>query len=143
MHLEPTSSQIIFSLYANFRKIASKCVMMSEFNFYRKTSSSGYKPSYWHNIGTEPLSHLTVGQLVDIAAERWGVREALVSVYQGHRFTFIEARNKVSFITNKWGRVLTQIFLKCVLCISHWFCCSFITYRNLLYKTHHTAQKQK
>jgi hypothetical protein len=51
-------------------------------------------------MGTEPLSHLTLGQLVDIAAERWGDKEALVSVYQDHRLSFSDARNKVAFIEN-------------------------------------------
>ncbi|KAJ4435732.1 hypothetical protein ANN_18349 [Periplaneta americana] len=53
-----------------------------------------YKPSYWHNPGTEPLSPLTVGQLVDIAADKWGDRTSLISLYQGHRFTFAEVREK-------------------------------------------------
>jgi hypothetical protein len=66
---------------------------------YRSIAPNGYKHSYWHSLGTEPLSHLTVGQLVDIAAECWGDREALVSVYQDHRFTFSEARDKVTSIT--------------------------------------------
>jgi hypothetical protein len=75
--------------------------MMSKFNFYCKTASSEYRPSYWHSTGTEPLSYLKIGQLVDIRAEWWRVREALVSVYQGLRFTFSEARDKVIFIM-KW-----------------------------------------
>jgi hypothetical protein len=58
--------------------------------------------SYWHNMGTEPLSHLTFGQLVDIAAERWGDREAVVSVYQEHRFTFSEVRDKVGLLSLIW-----------------------------------------
>jgi hypothetical protein len=47
-------------------------------------------------VATQPLSHLTIGQLVDVAAERWPDAEALVSVYQGLRLTFGEAREKVS-----------------------------------------------
>ena len=58
------------------------------------------KPSYFHCVGSEPLSSLTIGQLVDIAAEKWKDREALVSVYQGHRLTFNEVRNKVRQIHN-------------------------------------------
>ncbi|KAJ4435734.1 hypothetical protein ANN_18351 [Periplaneta americana] len=58
-------------------------------HFYRK-----YKPSYWHNPGAEPLCCLTLGQLVDQAVEQWGDKEAMVSLYQGHRFTFREARDK-------------------------------------------------
>ncbi|XP_069678756.1 medium-chain acyl-CoA ligase ACSF2, mitochondrial-like [Periplaneta americana] len=57
-------------------------------------SSRKYKPSYWHNPGAEPLCCLTLGQLVDQAVEQWGDKEAMVSLYQGHRFTFREARDK-------------------------------------------------
>jgi hypothetical protein len=52
----------------HLKRIPHKSVMMSKFYFYRKASYNGYKLSYWHNIGTELLSHLTYGQLVDIAA---------------------------------------------------------------------------
>jgi hypothetical protein len=72
---------------------------MKKLNACRSIVCNGYKRSYWHSLGTEPLSHLTIGQLVDIAAEHWGDKEALVSVYQDHRFTFSEARDKVTFIT--------------------------------------------
>jgi hypothetical protein len=90
-------------------------VTMVDLDFLRKTSYNGYKPSYWHSVGTKPLSHLTVGQLVDIAAERRGTREAVVSVYQGHRFTFSEARDKVNVVTNKW-RNGVQTFPKYIIC---------------------------
>lgn len=60
----------------------------------RSIAPNGYKPSYWHNVGAQPLTYLTVGQLVDIAVEHWGDKEALVSVYQDHRLTFSEARDK-------------------------------------------------
>ena len=63
------------------------------FALYR--GSSRYRPSYWHQPGTEPLCALTLGQVADIAAERWGDREALKSLYQGHRFTFRELRDEV------------------------------------------------
>jgi hypothetical protein len=33
--------------------------------------------------------------VVEIAAERWGDKEALKSLYQGQRFTFREVRNEV------------------------------------------------
>lgn len=72
---------------------------MMNLNAYRSISPNGHKPSYWHSLGTEPLTHHTVGQLVDIAAERWGDKEALLSVYQDHRITFSEARDKVISIT--------------------------------------------
>lgn len=76
--------------------IASKRVIAGILNILRETLPSGYKHSYWHNLGTEPLCHLTLGQLVDIAADRWRDDEALVSVYQDLRLTFGEAREKVS-----------------------------------------------
>jgi hypothetical protein len=53
------------------------------------------KLSYWHTTGTEPLSTLTLGQVIDIAVERWGDRVAFVSLYQGHSITYREARDKV------------------------------------------------
>ena len=53
------------------------------------------KLSYWHTTGTEPLSTLTLGQVIDIAVERWGDQVAFVSLYQGHSITFREARDKV------------------------------------------------
>ncbi|KDR21517.1 hypothetical protein L798_02982 [Zootermopsis nevadensis] len=53
--------------------------------------------SYWHSPGTEPLSPLTMGQLLDVAAERWGDREAVVSVFQNHRITFKQVLNKVTY----------------------------------------------
>ncbi|PNF20733.1 hypothetical protein B7P43_G17298, partial [Cryptotermes secundus] len=56
--------------------------------------SSKQKPSYWHSVGTEPLSTLTLGQLVDMAAERWADKEAVKSLYEGRSFTFRELRDK-------------------------------------------------
>jgi hypothetical protein len=81
---------------------------MIKLNAYRSITPNGYKPSYCHSLGTEPLSHLTIGQLVDIAAQRWGDKEALVSVYQGHRITFSEARDKVTFITYNLKQCLSN-----------------------------------
>lgn len=64
--------------------------------FLRARLQYGYKHSYFNNAGTEPLCHLTVGQLVDIAAEHRTDGEAFVSVSQGLRLTFGEAREQVS-----------------------------------------------
>jgi hypothetical protein len=33
--------------------------------------------------------------MIDIAAERWGDKEAFVSLFQGDRITYREARDKV------------------------------------------------
>lgn len=54
---------------------------------------ASFKPSYIHTQGSRPLCALTIGQLIDIAAEKWKDREAIVSIYQDHRFTFSEVRD--------------------------------------------------
>ena len=68
-----------------------------DYCFFR--DMNGFKPSYLHELGSNPLCALTVGQLVDIAVEKWKDREALVSIHQGHRFTFGEVRDKVNKYT--------------------------------------------
>ena len=60
---------------------------------YRESGTQ--KLSYWHTTGTEPLTTLTLGQVIDIAVERWGDRVAFVSLYQGHSITYREARDTV------------------------------------------------
>jgi hypothetical protein len=55
-----------------------------------------YKPSYLHCPGAEPLFALTLGQLVQKAAEQWGENEALVSVYEQQRYSFREILEKVT-----------------------------------------------
>ncbi|XP_069678061.1 medium-chain acyl-CoA ligase ACSF2, mitochondrial-like isoform X1 [Periplaneta americana] len=60
----------------------------------RSVSDRRYKPSYWHTPGKTPLSPLTIGQLIDQAAEKWGEKEAFVSLYQDQRFTFREIKEK-------------------------------------------------
>nr|CAD7267607.1 unnamed protein product [Timema shepardi] len=52
------------------------------------------RPSYWHQPGSEPLSPLTVGQLVDQSADKFGHREALVSLHQNRRLTFQQLREQ-------------------------------------------------
>jgi len=64
--------------------------------FLRATLPYRYKHSYFNNAGTEPLCHRTLGQLLDVAAERRPDGEAFVSVYQGLRYSFGEAREQVS-----------------------------------------------
>jgi hypothetical protein len=41
------------------------------------------------------MSPMTEGQLIDIAAEQWPDKEAFISLYQGHRYTFAEVWEKV------------------------------------------------
>lgn len=59
-----------------------------------RSPTSVYKPSYIHCPGDEPLFALTLGQLVQKAAEQWGEREALVSVYEEQRYSFRELLEK-------------------------------------------------
>jgi len=46
--------------------------------------------SHVRGAETPALLHQTIGQALDVAARRWGTREALVSVHQGVRWTFAE-----------------------------------------------------
>uniref|UniRef100_A0A6M2DGK1 Medium-chain acyl-CoA ligase ACSF2, mitochondrial n=1 Tax=Xenopsylla cheopis TaxID=163159 RepID=A0A6M2DGK1_XENCH len=57
-----------------------------------QSSSTGL--SYIHNVGSEPLFSKTLGQCVDEAAEKYGDREALVSLHEGLRFTFNDIREQ-------------------------------------------------
>ncbi|KAF4517976.1 hypothetical protein B566_EDAN005343 [Ephemera danica] len=50
--------------------------------------------SYAHHPGEQPLMSLTVGQLLETASQRWGEREALVSMHQQRRLTFKELRDE-------------------------------------------------
>nr|CAD7569794.1 unnamed protein product [Timema californicum] len=55
----------------------------------------GYpRPSYWFETGSEPLLPLTLGQLIEWAAEEYADKEALVSVYENVRWTFKQAKEK-------------------------------------------------
>ncbi len=49
--------------------------------------------SYLHGTGPEPLAGLTIGAVLDEAAERWPEREALVVPHQGVRWTWQELRD--------------------------------------------------
>lgn len=46
--------------------------------------------SYLHNIGKDPLRALTIGYLLEITANKYPNREAIVSVEQNQRLTFQE-----------------------------------------------------
>ncbi|CAG2065588.1 unnamed protein product, partial [Timema podura] len=52
------------------------------------------RPSYWFETGSEPLLSITLGQLIEWAAEEYADKEALVSVYENVRWTFKEAKEK-------------------------------------------------
>jgi hypothetical protein len=65
------------------------------YTFFRSPISA-YKPSYLHCPGAVPLFALTLGQLVQKAAEQWGERKALVSVYEEQSYSFKEVLEKVT-----------------------------------------------
>lgn len=51
--------------------------------------------SFVHGASTEPLMYLTVGNLLDRTAERYGEREALVVRHQGVRWSYAELKDRV------------------------------------------------
>jgi hypothetical protein len=53
------------------------------------------KASYVHCPGAVPLSGATVGQLIRTAAEKWPIKEALISAHQDIRLTFQDIHTKV------------------------------------------------
>ena len=55
---------------------------------------SGVKKSYVHGGGAEPLLGLTVGGVLDAAAERWPDQEALVVPHQDVRWSWRELRSR-------------------------------------------------
>ncbi|KAJ9598580.1 hypothetical protein L9F63_010709, partial [Diploptera punctata] len=69
------------------------------------------KPSYLHNPGKEPLVPWNTAHLIDRAAEKWGQREALVSMHQGHRFTFHQIKEQPGDRLGLWGPNSSQWYL--------------------------------
>jgi hypothetical protein len=85
--------------------------------FYRESGKQ--KPSYWHSVGNKPLCALTLGQLADMAAERWADQEAVMSLYQGRNFTFRQLRDKVMTTVI---RVIIGLLYKSVVLCHYWGC---------------------
>ncbi len=50
--------------------------------------------SHVRGAASPALLELTIGQALDAAAERWGAREALISVHQDVRWTFAELKSR-------------------------------------------------
>nr|CAD7263121.1 unnamed protein product [Timema shepardi] len=60
-----------------------------------RLQDKGYpRPSYLFETGYEPLLPLTIGQLIEWAAEEYADKEALVSVKENVRWTFKQAKEK-------------------------------------------------
>jgi hypothetical protein len=53
------------------------------------------KLSYYHRIEGEPFKYITVGQLVQIAAEKYGDKISLITYSEKKRISFAETLEKV------------------------------------------------
>lgn len=75
---------------------------------YRSTASIIPKPSYFKGPKNEPLKFMTIGNLIDQAAEKFPNREAIVSVHQNRRITFSVLKHEVSkaYFVCKYQNVL-------------------------------------
>lgn len=62
---------------------------------HRSTASIIPKPSYYKGPKHEPLKNMTVGNLIDEAAEKYPNREAIVSVHQNRKITFSDLKHEV------------------------------------------------
>lgn len=62
---------------------------------YSTVSSNVEKLSYYHHIGKDPLVYRTFSEHFEISAAKYGNREAIVSCYEGKRYTYTEALEKV------------------------------------------------
>lgn len=49
------------------------------------------KPSYFHQVGKDPLRYSTVGRMLEKAADKYDSHEAIVSRHQNRILTFEEA----------------------------------------------------
>lgn len=74
--------------------VVSSVMAQSNISGRQCMETGTYKPSYMHNPGTEPLCALTIGQVIAKAVKNWKDKDAVISIYQGHRFTFGEIYEK-------------------------------------------------
>ena len=65
-----------------------------EKNIFRKSCSNSTKPSYLHKSGEQPLKYITIGQLLQETADKFGERKAVISVHQNKFLTFSELLEK-------------------------------------------------
>ena len=54
--------------------------------------------SYWHQPGSDPLNYLTLGQMMEETALRFGQRDAVVSVEEQVRLTYRELLEQVRLL---------------------------------------------
>ena len=63
-------------------------------NIFRKCALYSTKPSYIHKLGDQPLKYITIGQLLQETASKFGDRKAVISVHQNEFLTFSELLQK-------------------------------------------------
>ncbi|XP_044268322.1 medium-chain acyl-CoA ligase ACSF2, mitochondrial isoform X2 [Tribolium madens] len=75
------------------KTVTSKYTRLS---LIKKSKCSHYstKLSYKHNLGEEPLRHITIGTLLDETVSKFGDRKALISRHQKKSLTFSEILNQ-------------------------------------------------
>ena len=75
---------------------AARCVKSNRnFLFPKKNfRKSIADPSYVHEIGEQPLKYVTIGQLLEETANKFGDRKAIISVHQNESLTFSELLQK-------------------------------------------------
>ncbi|CAH1403239.1 unnamed protein product [Nezara viridula] len=52
------------------------------------------RPAYYHNPGTERLRAITTGQLINLAAEKWPKRNAIISLHEKKQLTFMQLKEQ-------------------------------------------------
>ncbi|XP_014279845.1 medium-chain acyl-CoA ligase ACSF2, mitochondrial-like [Halyomorpha halys] len=63
-------------------------------NIKRCLSGDVKKPAYYHNPGSERLRAITTGQLINLAAEKWPTRDAIISLHEGKKLTFTQLKEQ-------------------------------------------------
>lgn len=69
----------------------------------RSSSSIIPKPSYFKGPKNEQLKYMTVGNLIDEAAEKYPDIEAIVSVHQNRKITFSNLKHEVCLVIKYKG----------------------------------------
>nr|CAD7408517.1 unnamed protein product [Timema poppensis] len=78
-----------------YKELKGSTYLLRTMDYYQRLQGMGYsRPSYWFETGSEPLLPITLGQLIEWAAEEYADKEVLVSVYENVRWTFKEAKEK-------------------------------------------------
>ncbi|KAJ6649642.1 Medium-chain acyl-CoA ligase ACSF2, mitochondrial [Pseudolycoriella hygida] len=72
---------------------------------FSAASPNPKKLSYYHHIGNDPLVYRTLSEHFEISVEKYGNREALVSCYEGKRYTYTEVLDKVNRLASGFTKI--------------------------------------